>query len=334
MKVPVSGTFELTKRCNLNCRMCYIHDQRAGEELDARSWIMLGEEACEKGMLYLLLTGGEPWIRPDFSYIYEELIKLGLRISMNTNGILLTDEILTTLKQYPPEQINLTLYGASKDTYQKLCGNGAGYEKVWDNLRRLKEAQMKVALNTTFTRLNIHDMSEIIKIAREEELPIRMASYIFPPAADATSDLILKPEEMGRAIAAFEQETLSAEALKRKRDYIRKLPEKKTFLTEETSPVGSRCMAGCGAFWISHEGLMYPCGMLRDGQPVLEAGFERCWDVIKEKAGQMSYPKECLVCTRKKICPFCQAVYENLGNDMTKVREYICAQTDAYMKRH
>ena len=73
--IPVSGTFELTPRCNLNCKMCYIHMSEkeqcaAGKELTTKQWIDIGEQAVSQGMVYLLLTGGEPLIRPDFSEIY------------------------------------------------------------------------------------------------------------------------------------------------------------------------------------------------------------------------------------------------------------------------
>ena len=74
--IPLSGTFELTARCNLDCRMCYIHkrandaEARAGERTAAR-WLELAKECQEAGTLLLLLTGGEPFLRPDFRKIYS-----------------------------------------------------------------------------------------------------------------------------------------------------------------------------------------------------------------------------------------------------------------------
>ena len=67
--VPLSGTFELTSRCNLDCKMCYIHkranDARAIQyEKSTEDWLALAEECQRAGMLILLLTGGEPFLRP------------------------------------------------------------------------------------------------------------------------------------------------------------------------------------------------------------------------------------------------------------------------------
>ena len=67
--LPIGGTFELTPRCNMNCRMCYIRMSESqmcqrGAERTADEWIALGKSCAEQGMLFLLLTGGEPFLRP------------------------------------------------------------------------------------------------------------------------------------------------------------------------------------------------------------------------------------------------------------------------------
>ena len=82
-RTPVSGTFELTPRCNMNCRMCYIRMSEEemnarGREYTADEWIRMGRVCAQRGMLFLLFTGGEPFLRKDFRKIYTELKKLGL----------------------------------------------------------------------------------------------------------------------------------------------------------------------------------------------------------------------------------------------------------------
>ena len=84
--IPVSGTFEITSRCNFNCKMCYVHSAECNskkEEMPAEWWIETAKEAAKEGMIFLLLTGGEPLLRDDFPYIYTELKKIGLIISIN-----------------------------------------------------------------------------------------------------------------------------------------------------------------------------------------------------------------------------------------------------------
>lgn len=103
--LPISGTFELTSRCNFDCKMCYIHGKNCAElqkeELSAAEWIELGKKARDAGTVFLLITGGEPLIRSDFREIYTELKKLGLVISLNTNASLLQEETAELLIKNP-----------------------------------------------------------------------------------------------------------------------------------------------------------------------------------------------------------------------------------------
>ncbi len=113
---PLAGNFEITPRCNFNCRMCYVHlteeQQRArGSELSADEWLAIAEKARAQGMLFLLLTGGEPLMRQDLRYLLTELKKMGLLISINSNGSLINDEWLEFFRREPPFRFNITLYG-------------------------------------------------------------------------------------------------------------------------------------------------------------------------------------------------------------------------------
>lgn len=116
--VPISGAFELTPRCNFRCKMCNIRMTpqqmtAIGRERTALEWLEMGRQARDAGLLFLLLTGGEPFLRPDFEEIYTGLTKMGLSISINTNGSLLDDGLRALFRRLPPAMVNVTVYGAS-----------------------------------------------------------------------------------------------------------------------------------------------------------------------------------------------------------------------------
>ena len=67
------------------------------------------------------LTGGEPFLWPDFWKLYDALIHMGFLVSINTNGSLIDDEAIRKLQELPPTRVNITLYGASDATYERLC---------------------------------------------------------------------------------------------------------------------------------------------------------------------------------------------------------------------
>ena len=106
-RVPISGTVELTERCNLECAHCYINlpadDQQAQrKELTYEQWCNIFDQIAEEGCLSLLLTGGEPLLRPDFLDIYAYAKRKGFIITLFTNGTMLTPEIADYLQEWPP----------------------------------------------------------------------------------------------------------------------------------------------------------------------------------------------------------------------------------------
>lgn len=130
--IPLSGTFELTARCNLDCKMCYIHKKANDSlvkksEMSAAEWIDIARTAQKAGMFLLLVTGGEPFLRPDFFEMYDEFKSLGLSVSINTNGTLITEKVVRHLAENSPARVNLTLYGASEETYSRLSGDETAF---------------------------------------------------------------------------------------------------------------------------------------------------------------------------------------------------------------
>lgn len=192
-KIPLSGIFELTPLCNMNCRMCYVRMNREEQEKIAplgtvEQWLEVGKEARNSGMLYLLLTGGEPFLRKDFREIYQGLYDQGIIIEINSNGTLIDEQTVAWLKEVPPQRINITLYGASDVTYERLCRNPKGFTQVSRAIRLLKEARINVRLNCSMTPYNADDLEDILAFGRREDIPVRAASYMYPPVRrDASS---------------------------------------------------------------------------------------------------------------------------------------------------
>ena len=109
LRQPINGAFELTSACNLSCRMCYVRksgsDRKAREkEMSAAQWLELARQAKDNGLLFLLLTGGEVFLRRDFFDIYEPLTRMGFVITLFTNGTLVTSAIAERLGRVPPNR--------------------------------------------------------------------------------------------------------------------------------------------------------------------------------------------------------------------------------------
>ena len=132
-------------------------------------------------MLYLLLTGGEPLLWPDFWSLYEELIRMGFLISINTNGSLIDGEAIERFRKMPPTRINITLYGAGDVAYERLCQVKGVFTKVEQAINGLQRAGIMVKLNGTLTPDNAGDMEACYEYAREHDLIYETNTYMFPP---------------------------------------------------------------------------------------------------------------------------------------------------------
>jgi len=124
-RIPLSAEIELTERCNNNCVHCYINlaanDEEARKrELSFREIRDIVDETVEMGCLWWLITGGEPLLREDFADIYLYLKKKGLLTSVFTNATLITPELVSLFKKYPPRELEITVYGVTQKTYESV----------------------------------------------------------------------------------------------------------------------------------------------------------------------------------------------------------------------
>lgn len=335
--IPVHGTFELTPRCNLRCRMCYVRmtpEEMApiGVERTAKEWLKLAQEAKDAGLIFLLLTGGEPTLRSDFPEIYEGLAKMGFSISINSNGTRFTPEIRKLFHQLPPAQINITLYGLSRTEYANLCGNPDAYDYMKDALLWLKKEIILTHLNATMVPGNLNQWKNFEVFAKEQNLELRMTTYCFPPVRrDGCQEFErLEPEIAGQLAVkdVFCREGVEA-VRKRQRNLERPLNNCKLDIGD---PI--QCMAAKSQFWINWDGTMVPCGMLNT--PVtnpFEMGFESAWKCLKEEAAKIRLCPDCTGCKEKKNCMNCAAVtYTETGRFDGKP-EYMCQLNRAYQER-
>ena len=344
---PISGTFELTPRCNMNCRMCYIRmseeEMRArGREYTAEEWINMGKTCREQGMLFLLLTGGEPFLRKDFKEIYLALSRMGFVISVNSNGTMITEETIAWLKENPPYKINITLYGGSNETYGRLCRNPKGYDQAVRAIDLLREAGIYVNLNASFTQYNEQDIEAVYAFAKERNIRVTPSCYMFPPvrrAKDPTVDHEARftPEMAGEALfrtkkCQMEPEEFS-EFLDRAKKSLPSLEDGEECTRTADEHMG--CMAGRSAFWITWDGRMTPCGMMnRPAVRPFEDGFLPGWKEIVKKTDEILLPTECSGCKKRFACIVCGALTMAEGKgDTTMKPEYLCRMTERYLKK-
>ena len=155
--IPVTGALELLPLCNMNCDMCYVRLSRSEMERQGRlrtveEWVRLAEQMQKAGTVFLLLTGGEPLLFPDFKTLYRRLRNLGMILTINTNGTLLDEAWADFFATYPPRRINITLYGADAASYDRLCHFPQGFDQTLRAVRLLRARNVDVKISCSVTK--------------------------------------------------------------------------------------------------------------------------------------------------------------------------------------
>ena len=291
---PLSGTLELTFRCNFKCVHCYLQGQSA-PEMDLDSIYRLLDELAGAGCLGLALTGGEPLLRPDFKDIHQAAIKRGFLVAIFTNGSLIDDELADFLAANPPRCVEVSLYGGDERSYRAVTGSGKNFQQVLSGLDRLLERDVTVMLKAVLLKQLEDQVDNLRELGRRRGLDVRL-----DPGLDLTLEkdtgpwnLRLDPER------AVRLELDDARRLEKMIGYDGE------WRRRGTERPDSSCGAGFSSFNIDPAGRLSPCLMMR--QPAVDlmgCGFASGWKRIGEK-GRPRYDSACKNCKLEHLCSYC-----------------------------
>ncbi len=323
--IPINGSIEITQRCNLRCTHCYIPmPTRQGPrqaELSLAEIQHLLDEIKAAGCLWLLLTGGEPLLRPDFLEIYQYAKRKGFILTLFTNGTLLTPALADHLAEWRPFNIEITLYGYSQATYERITGIPGSHARCIRGIELLLERKLPLRLKTMLMTLNQHELGGMQAFA--ESLGVE---FKFDPILNAGLDgsllptgLRLQPDE----IVAIEQ----ADPVRSQRwpESIKKSMEQKINFRKFFA-----CSAGKDSFHIDPFGQLSLCITARQPSYDLRSGtFQQGWDsfVIQQLEREYTQNPDCEGCGLRPICAQCPAMVQSeLGHSHGRV-EFLCRLT-------
>lgn len=321
--IPISGSFELTPLCNLDCKMCYVHlnksQMQGAQLLSVEQWKRIMQQAIDAGMMYARLTGGECLTYPGFRELYSFLRNQGVETLILTNGLLLDEDITNFLQNNPPAAIQVSLYGAAEETYEQVTGKRA-FSLVMENLRRIKKAEIPLTIAVT-PNAYMTDSEQILQLLCEEKLPFNINAGIFPPRpetervlADASQDIYVS---MLKRCSQLNGQELIAEA------DPESLPDPGG---KQGDPMfGVTCAAGRSAFSIDWRGNMRPCNNFPcEGENVFDLGFREAWQRTNRTAVNFPLPVECMECAYKSVCKHCVAEHA-CGAPIGHANPAVCA---------
>lgn len=325
-RVPVSGLLELTSRCNLRCVHCYLGPQeqhwaeeRRRRELGLPKLLSIIDELAEAGCLYLGITGGDPMLHDHFAEVYRHACERGIRVTVLCNGVLVRDKVVELFREYPPLGVEVSLYGATKATYEAVTKVPGSYAKCLAGIRKLLDNGIPVQLKTVVIKLNAHELGEMRRMADELGVEFRTDSAIFPQLTDrgqAPLDFRIAPSEAVRLELA-DARTLQAWT-------------EKVDVQLQPSDSLYRCGAGVTGFYIDPFGYVSPCIMTTNHRHSLhERSFASLWakelEQIRSLRPRAHYG--CNGCEMQTACTSCPGFnYQESGHEDVK-SEYVCETT-------
>jgi len=314
-RVPISGSIELLHPCNLKCVHCYCPPGE-GNELSLAEIRRIMDEAAAEGLMWLLITGGEPLFRPDFLDIYSHVKSLGIFVNLFTNGTMITERIADHFAAYPPFSIEISLYGATEETYERVTGVRGSYRRCIEGIERIVARRLPLKLKTPVMTINRHELDDIRAIAHRHGLEFRY-------------DPIITPRMNGdRAPLAYR---LSAEEVLEidltHADTARAWEERCSTPDEMLPPDNIfTCGAGKSSFHIDPYGGLHGCLMTRKislslREMSFRAAFER---ILPALQGGRDPNSKCNGCDTHDTCGRCPGFAEWETGDHHAHVDYLC----------
>jgi radical SAM protein with 4Fe4S-binding SPASM domain len=332
-RLPINGTIEVTHRCPLSCAHCYnnlpVGDAGArGRELKTHELCRVIDEIADAGGLWVLFTGGEIFARQDFLEIYTHAKQRGLLPTLFTNGTQITEAIADYLVEWRPFSIEITLYGATRETYERLTGVPGSFDRCMRGIRLLKERRLPLKLKTVAVTINRHEIGDMQRLA-EEELGVE---FKFDGMINARIDCSHSPLEVRLSPAQMVQ--LDMEAPARYEAWSKLVRDR----DQGPAPVSDEiyhCGGGISAFAIDPEGKLSICVLSQNDTFDLRQGtFKEGWEQFLSKVRNKKTTRrtKCNGCGIRELCSACAATAELEHGDAEAPVEFFCEV--AHLRAH
>jgi AdoMet-dependent heme synthase len=326
--------WETTRNCNLSCVHCRA-SATCGPydgELDTQAAYTLLDQIADVAKPIIILTGGEPLLREDIFDIAAYGNAKGMRMVMSPNGTLVTKEIAKKMAAAGIQRLSISIDGASAGSHDKFRGVQGAYEGALNGIKHAKSAGIAFQINTTITKTNLEQIPEILALA--ESLGA-VAHHIFLLVPTGRGKYIVDQEIDAREYEQtlnwfYDQREKTSLQLKATcaPHYYRILRQRAksegqsvTFETHGLDAVTRGCLAGTGFCFVSHRGIVQPCGFLDlNCGDVTRQPFGEIWhnsDHFKKLRDFGQLKDKCGYCEYRRVCGGCRArAHEATGDYM------------------
>ena len=304
--------WETTAACNLSCRYCRACATPAPEpdELSTEEALAFLDSIAPLQPM-LILSGGEPLLRPDIFQIIRHAVSLGLRVSLASNGTLITPEVADEIAASGVSRVSISLDGASAEKHDLSRGPGS-FRAALNGMENLR-GKVDFQINFTITKKNESEVSNIFDLAEKVGAKALHFFFLVPTGRGQEEDLIT-PERQEELLMQIDQER----AQRGMEVQVTCAPQYARLARPGKGRRKGGCLAGKNFVFVSQKGDVYPCGYfpLRVGN-IREQNFIEIWENSPELRAlrERNLKGKCGRCSFTKVCGGCRArAYAKTGD--------------------
>jgi AdoMet-dependent heme synthase len=293
--------WEATAACNLSCGYC-----RAGASLGPDPDELSTEEAISflESIVplrpMLILSGGEPLLRPDILFLARRAVSMGMRVSLASNGTLITLELAGDIAAAGISRVSVSLDAAEAEKHDLVRGRGS-FERALQGIGNLR-GRVDFQINHTITCRNETDVAGMFDLA--EKLGARALHFFFMVATGRGRD---EDQLSGQKQEEVLREIDREKAARSLEVQVTCAPQYARMAAPGKGRAGG-CLAGKSFVFVSRNGDVYPCGYLPlKAGSIREKNFIEIWEnspqllslrerALKGKCGRCSYVDICGGC--------------------------------------
>jgi radical SAM protein with 4Fe4S-binding SPASM domain len=324
---PLSVHFELTDRCNLTCRHCYVVRGAAPEMTTVQVNAAL-DALAQAGVIFVTFTGGEPFVRADLFEILEYSRSLNFSVRLFTNGTLIDEAAADRLAGLSPREIGISLYGASAETHDYMTRVQGSFVKSLAAARMLIGRGVRVVVKSVLMKPNFEEYGALIDLALGMGAAYMFDATVFPRDDGGREPLELRLDD-GQLEAVLSDPRL--------------LPGAGAARPTAMPDVcrGPVCDLGVVCLGVSASGDVFPCLQFRRNYGSLKnieniclneviQGIRSCKLLFRMKIENLLF--KCYNCNLKEHCMRCPGLAALEDGDVMGPSEWACRLARARAK--
>jgi radical SAM protein with 4Fe4S-binding SPASM domain len=317
--VPLVMSWNVTRECNMKCSHCYINatDKKLDNELNTKEAKNLMNQIYQVSQPLLILSGGEPLLRPDIFELINYGSKIGLKMGLGSNGSLIDEAVAKKLKDAGIATVSISLDSNVPAQHDEFRGVVGAWEKAVEACKALRRNNVLVQVNTTLTQQNYNQIDNIMALA--ENIGVENFHLFFlVPTGRGTKLADISPEQYEEMITQTFAKTTNHTLNVRPSCAPQFMRIAKGMGLDMRQWIRG-CIAGMYYCRIYPNGDVTPCPYLpiKLGN-VRQQSFEDVWfnsEVFKALRDPNMLKGKCGACGHRSLCGGCRARAYGLSND-------------------